>query len=294
MNKGKKLTMDDLEVINFPYYYNLVKEGKMKRKEVEGLLFNGNGRRYGRYKNVMEGKPAKYRERVLSKALRFYDGNNNLISKQCTTCGQVKDINEFSKNKKHSDGYMCRCKECVGKKSLECKHRKYENDPDYYKKRNDKYRDKINERARDRYWNRGGKERISKYNKEHREEKNERRRYKYHNDENYKSRCRIKDSERRAIKKGIRGSYTQEQWKQCLEYFDYKDAYTGLPMTIESVDHIIPINKNGTNTIENLVPCEKSVNSTKQDKDLWEWYSKQNYFSWERYLKICMWIIKNL
>ena len=100
MNKGKKLTMDDLEAINFPYYYNLVKEGKMKRKEVEGLLFNGNDRRYGRYKNVMEGKPARYRERVLSKALRFYDGNNNLISKQCTTCGQVKDINEFSKNKK--------------------------------------------------------------------------------------------------------------------------------------------------------------------------------------------------
>ena len=65
-------------------------------------------------------------------------------------------------------------------------------------------------------------------------------------------------------------------------------------MTIESVDHIIPINKKGTNTIENLIPCEKSVNSTKQDKDLWEWYNKQNYFSWERYLKICMWIIKNL
>ena len=202
-----------------------------------------------------------------SKALRFYDENNNLISKQCTTCGQVKNIEEFFKSKKLSDGYMCRCKECVNKKSLECKHRNYENDLDYYKKRNGKCRDKINERAKDRYWNRGGKERQSKYNKEHKEERNERRKYRYHNDEEYKSKCRIKDLERRAIKKGIRGSYTKEQWKQCLEYFDYKDAYTGLPMTIESVDHIISINKKGTNTIENLVPCEKSVNSTKQDKD---------------------------
>lgn len=255
---------------------------------------------------------------------RNYDDDGNLISKKCTKCGQIKNINEFYKDKSKSDGLQSKCNICSKRKMKES----YESNEGYYKeyskkryednkknilKRKKKYyednkdniknyhriyyknnRKKISEKNKDRYWNRGGKERISKYNKEHREEKNERRRYRYRNDENYKSRRRIKDSERRAIKKGIRGNYTKEQWKQCLEYFDYKDAYTGLPMNIESVDHIIPINKNGTNTIENLVPCEKSVNSTKQDKDLWEWYSKQNYFSWERYLKICMWIIKNL
>ena len=54
---GKKLTMEDLEKINFPYYYNLVKEGKMKAKEVYDLLFNGRHVRYDRYVRFIEGKP---------------------------------------------------------------------------------------------------------------------------------------------------------------------------------------------------------------------------------------------
>lgn len=51
------ITMEDLEAINFPYYYNLVKEGKIKRKEVKDLLFNGRNARYDRYVRFLEGKP---------------------------------------------------------------------------------------------------------------------------------------------------------------------------------------------------------------------------------------------
>ena len=101
-------------------------------------------------------------------------------------------------------------------------------------------------------------------------------------------------SKRRTLKKGNGGSYTREQWKQCLEYFDYKDAYTGLPMDIISIDHVIPLSKGGTNFIHNLVPTSRSINARKHNSDLFEWYSKQEYFDWNRYIKICLWIIKNL
>lgn len=54
------ITMEDLEAINFPYYYNLVKEGKMKAKDVADLLFGKKSNRYNkyyRYVRFLEGKP---------------------------------------------------------------------------------------------------------------------------------------------------------------------------------------------------------------------------------------------
>ena len=54
--------MEDLEAINFPYYYNLVKEGKMKRGEAADLLFGKKSNRYNkydRYKRFLEGKPTR-------------------------------------------------------------------------------------------------------------------------------------------------------------------------------------------------------------------------------------------
>ena len=95
---------------------------------------------------------------------------------------------------------------------------------------------------------------------------------------------------RRADKFNTENSLTPEQWKQCLEFFNYKDAYTGLPMETISQDHVIPLSKNGAYTRENIIPCELSVNCSKQDSDMEEWFRKQSYFSEERLNKIYKWI----
>ena len=61
-------------------------------------------------------------------------------------------------------------------------------------------------------------------------------------------------------------------------------------MNKESVDHVIPVSKGGTSFIHNLVPCDKDINSSKNNSDLFEWYSKQEYFDLGRYNKILLWL----
>ena len=210
---SKPITMEDLEAINFPYYYNLVKEGKIKAKEVKDLLFNGNPNKYRRYRNVMEGKQA-IPQKTLDKMKEYYQINKEYY-------------------KKYKKEY-------------------YEANKEYYKKYKKEYM-KTPE----------GKEAFKRAN-----------------------------HKREALKLGNGGSYTQEQWNQCLEYFNHCDAYTGEPLESTEIEHVIPLSKGGTSNIYNIVPANRSTNASKHNSDVFEWYSKQPYFSWDRYIKICLWIIK--
>lgn len=42
------------------------------------------------------------------------------------------------------------------------------------------------------------------------------------------------------------------------------------------IDHVVPVAKGGGDTIDNLVPCCRSCNSSKQDKDLKSWLKINN------------------
>lgn len=221
---GNSITMKDLEAINFPYYYNLVKEGRMKAGEVYDLLFNGNPRVYYRYKNVMEGKqatPQKRKEYMKEYRKGWKEANPDYIK-------------EHMKERRKTDKY----------KEYQKEYKK-----EYYKKRRQTPEGKA-------YFIR-------------------------------------KNQKRRALKKGNGGVYTQDEWNKCLDYFNHCDAYTGEPLKSTEIEHVIPISKGGTNNIYNIVPANKSTNCSKYNSDVFEWYSQQEYFDWNRYIKICLWIIKS-
>src|SRR5690554_6762027 len=59
-----------------------------------------------------------------------------------------------------------------------------------------------------------------------------------------------------------------------------------------SVDHLIPISRGGGGEGENLVRACRSCNSSKNDRDLMQWYLERGAFPpllvLRRYLKICM------
>ena len=104
--------------------------------------------------------------------------------------------------------------------------------------------------------------------------------------------CNKYNHKRRALKAQNGGEYTLEQWQECLEFFDYKCAYSGKPINKSNVnvEHIIPISKGGTSNITNIVPALDSVNKSKNNKDMLSWYKEQPYFSEERLNKILDWI----
>ena len=77
-----------------------------------------------------------------------------------------------------------------------------------------------------------------------------------------------------------------------MEFFDWKCAYSGVVLSKNnrSVDHITSLNKGGEHEIWNCVPMLINYNSSKQNKDMFEWYIEQDFFSEERLNKIYEWI----
>lgn len=125
----------------------------------------------------------------------------------------------------------------------------------------------------------------------------------YRTTEEHRKRQREYEKKFRKTKKGIKsvsqrnksnliGEYTDEQLNECLEFFEYKCAYSGEPLRdkVISKDHIIPLTKNGVNYIWNIAPTLIEINSSKSDNLLEDWYCKQPYFSRERLFKIYKWI----
>jgi len=100
---------------------------------------------------------------------------------------------------------------------------------------------------------------------------------------------RYRCAKRRTLKKNTIATLTLAEWHECLEYFDFKDAYTGLPMEIVSKDHVIPLKYGGSYSSSNIVPCERSVNSSKNAQDFFKWYRVQPFFSEKRLKKILRW-----
>ena len=92
------------------------------------------------------------------------------------------------------------------------------------------------------------------------------------------------------MKRLLSATLTVEQWNNCLKFFDYKDAYTGKAMKVISQDHVAPISKGGEYTVENIVPCDKSINSSKGNRDFKTWYPKQPFYTPEREAKILFYL----
>lgn len=108
--------------------------------------------------------------------------------------------------------------------------------------------------------------------------------------ENNKDKFSFNRRKRRYKKYQLLDTLTKEEWEECLKYFNYKDAYTGLDLYDLSKDHAVPVIKNGDNIKENIVPCNKEINSSKNDTNLLEWYRMQPFYSEFRLQKILKWM----
>lgn len=218
----------------------------------------------------------------------FRNKSKGILKSSCKTCDK-----EYRKNNKerireskkvYAERNKVRLKEYFKEyyKNNRCKIMK--STKEYQENNKEKVREYKKEyRNRDKTKNMM-KEYLKEYKKNNKDKLNE---YFKEYQKNNKDKMIFYSSQRRALRAGNGGSYTQEQRTEMLEYFNYKCAYTG--KCIENnlhVDHITPVTKGGSNYIYNLVPATPSANMSKGNKDMEEWYREQPYFSEDRLNKI--------
>jgi|GEM_PF-1216769 len=103
--------------------------------------------------------------------------------------------------------------------------------------------------------------------------------------EKYKERIKCKHQKRIAKKKNLTATLTPKQWKHIKSKFNNKCCYCGKELTLTQ-EHFIALNNGGEYTHNNIIPACMHCNSSKQDKDFFEWYPKQEFYSKKREKKI--------
>ncbi len=203
--------------------------------------------------------------------------------KTCTKCGEMKGFGEFYRRADTCDGLQPHCSTCDSAKSKN----HYWKNKEYHSKRSKIWREA----------NRGyRKEQAAKYNEENKEYLKEcsRKRYrknlvqnrernnKYHRKYYQRNKRRIKKrnkeyralnperhriikQRRRARKRQLPATLTEDQWQETLEACNHKCVYCGAPW--KDGEHFVPESKGGGYTVNNILPACKRCNLTKSDKD---------------------------
>ena len=240
-------------------------------------------------KRDREANKEKERERQK----RWYEANKDRIKaerkskkrdipkyKVCSSCGDIL-LNTTDNFRKVTKSYSSKCKKCECKASKQWydshKEQRAEHDKIYYQEHKER------------------KQETSKIWYQNNREKQLERWQEYRKSDHGKqviAAKRFNERNRRRLWKQNQGKgITSEQYKEVMSFFNWKCAYSGekLKKDTRTLDHIISLKQGGDHEIWNLVPMTRSLNSSKQEKDMLEWYKEQDCFSEARLAKIYEW-----
>jgi hypothetical protein len=96
----------------------------------------------------------------------------------------------------------------------------------------------------------------------------------------------LRNQKRRSLAKKLKSDFSLEQWQECKEFFDNRCCYCGKLSDKLQQEHFVSIKHGGEYTIRNIIPACRSCNIKKRDKNFFEWYPKQEFYSLERQSKI--------
>lgn len=172
-----------------------------------------------------------------------------ITEKACTTCGEVKPLEDFNFKDKSTGRRRSVCRKCQSVETVEYKtaHRKQirANSTKYYAEhkeelleRQKKWRAEHPEQARKAH---------SKWQKQNLDKVN------------------AATHRRRSNLNNAEGNYTAQEWRDLKAKYDHRCLMCGRqePDVKLTVDHIVPPAKGGTNSIDNIQPLCKSCNSKK-------------------------------
>lgn len=181
--------------------------------------------------------------------------------KWCTSCKQFLPIDEFCKDSSQGDGHGTKCSQCRHSKA--------------------KYPDRASWRTRRIMAEKGflyctsckkfySKEEMTVRSGRCGKCATEYARERYRNSEAVRKKAYQSNYSR---KHGL-NSIPQQYLTELFEKFDGMCAYCQKNKA-ESVDHIIPVSKGGNSVPGNLLPCCKSCNSSKHNKNVFEWLASK-------------------
>ena len=113
--------------------------------------------------------------------------------------------------------------------------------------------------------------------KEFRERENKRVYHKYHNDAEYRNKLLVHMQKRRTLKAKQKVDFDANDWIEVRKKFKQSCAYCGARGKL-TMDHVIAISKGGGLTKDNIIPCCGSCNSSKNNRDMQEWYKEQEFY----------------
>lgn len=221
--------------------------------------------------------------------------NTPYVFKKCTKCGKwlVASTVNFYKNKDGKYGLKSVCKECDKVRSKKYYEQNKEEKGEYDKKYREGHKEEIAKRNKKYY--QANKEYILKRCRKYREENKEevlKRQRKYSETPQGQVVTFNGNNKRRQRTEQQGNGITKEQWLEMMKYFDFKCAYSGKSISIKenrSIDHIFPLAKGGAHEIWNCVPMDRSLNSSKCDSNIEQWYPQQDFYNENNLNKIKEW-----
>ena len=192
-------------------------------------------------------------------SVRVFVLGDDMEEKRCSKCGVIKTVGEFHKDVSRLDGLQCWCKMCFKAYREANPEKKRAADKAYYERNREKKLAVI------KAYREANLEKISACQKTYREDNPEKilaRRKAYY--EANPEKIRAKVAKRRARKNGAAGQASAEQRAARWDYYSGKCYICGAPA--EAIDHVIPLDKGGSNWSANLRPICKRCNSTKGAK----------------------------
>lgn len=199
--------------------------------------------------------------------------------KNCTKCGVSQPLSLFHKRADSRDGHAHWCKACqsgydrrperMAKKRAHF-HQRYDNDLEW----REQFKSRIKGiYRRDGSYRMSTLRRVARWQQENRERTNENARARYttyygpidrarRNNPSYRERKRVFRHRRRLRIAASDEHFTQQEWNELCQQYDYCCAACGSDQDL-TVDHIVPLSRFGSNSIDNIQPLCRSCNSRK-------------------------------
>lgn len=201
--------------------------------------------------------------------------------KQCTKCNKIKPLFDFPTHHRFSDGHNSFCKDCKSAQKKEHWAKTYikkTNRTNLKGLTNEQIAKHKKEVSRRYYEKTKSKSKVKLYELR----KEDRRLWRARN----KDKIRVYRLARKTKKKNAIANFSVEEWEHCKQHFNYKCAYCGSIANNLTQDHFYPLSKGGEYTKENIIPACHSCNSSKSNKNFFEWYKQQSFYDSEKEKKI--------